>query len=361
MHKKQKLSLGIGALGAAAVLLSGCGGSSFQKNTFGNYANTLPAAFGLEPAAASSNLQQNPSFIETSGLGSVDSGTAYLTAASDFAVLKAPDGATLNVNVDPNSTGKVPLGFATGGAFISGTDIPAAVQTSASVVFRAALANGISSNNTPGINGASLSSTDPEWTLATLPMTLNVLKTGPLATGTYVTGTNETPAPFALPFTTSGVHTVVVTVSDDAGRQTATTFAIPVVRPSDIALFLQSFTVTTAATATTAAKTSQNPITPGDTVTIDGGAGTGTYPATGYNAATGKASAPTVADAQGTVVLFTTPGTHTVTETDAKGTVVQTSSFTLPATAAGTTIYTVPAPVLAQTSGVAGPHLIKQY
>ena len=51
MHKKQTLALtGIGMTGAA-VLLAGCGGNSFSKNTFGNYPNTLPYIYGLEPIA----------------------------------------------------------------------------------------------------------------------------------------------------------------------------------------------------------------------------------------------------------------------------------------------------------------------
>ena len=344
MHKKQNLMLGIGALGAAAVLLGGCGGSTFQKNSFGNYANTLPAAFGLEPAAASSNLQlpQNIAFVETSGLGSADGQTAFLTAASDFATLAAPDGALLNVNADPNATGKVPLGFASGGTFISGTAAPSAVQTGASVVFRAAIANGVSSNNSPTITVASLTSADPEAAaLGTLPLTFNDPKGGVLANGTYVTGTGGTPKPFTLPFQTSGIHTLITTISDDAGRQTATTFAIPVVTPANVALFLQNI-IADGQTGTPKPAA----IAAGDTVTIDGGAGLGVYPATGYNAATGKPSAPTLADPQGTVIFFVTPGTHTIVDTNvtpatakaAAVTTVTTQTLVVAATAAGTTI-----------------------
>jgi hypothetical protein len=342
MHKKQKLSLGIGALGAATVLLSGCGGSSFQKNTFGNYTNTLPAVFGLEPTAASSNLQQNPSFTETSGLGSADGQKAFLTAASDFSALAAPDGSALNVNADPNATGKVPLGFATGGTFISGTAAPTAVQTGTPVVFRAAIANGVSSNSTPAITTVNLSSADPEAAaLGTLPMTFNDPKGGVLANGTYVTGTNGTPTPFTLPFQTSGIHTLITTVSDDAGRQTATTFAVPVVTPANVALFLQN--VIADGQTGTAKPTA---IAAGDTVTIDGGAGLGVYPATGYNAATGKPSSPMTADPQGTVIFFVAPGTHTIVDTNvtpatakaAAVTTVTTQTLIVAATAAGTTI-----------------------
>lgn len=345
MHKKQTLSIGIGALGAAAVLLSGCGGSSFQKNTFGNYVNTVPAAFGLEAVAANANLQKNLNgalFFETSGLGSVDGKAAFLTAATDFAIVTATDGSKLAQNVDPSATGKVPLGYSAGGTYIDANGgngvAPTAVATGASAVFRAALANGISANNTPGISasGNTLTSTDPEWTLGTLPLTFAPVVGGPFSNATYVTGTNGTATPFTVPFKTSGVHTVLVTVADDAGRSTATTFSIPFVAAGNVALFLQNITPDNA--DGTAGKTAQ-PIPAGDTVTIDGGPGIGVYPATGYNAATGSPSAPTIADGQGTVVLFTTPGAHKIVDasTNAKG-VVTTTTQTITVAATPTTI-----------------------
>jgi|GEM_PF-1867033 len=355
MHKKQNLMLGIGALGAA-VVLSGCGGSSFQKNTFANLTNTLPASYGLEPLASNSVVQAgSPSFFETSGLGSPDSKTPYLTSAIDFTVIKTVDGAALPARVDPNATGKVPLGFSIGGSFIDGANgtavVASAVTSGTPAVFRAAIANGVANGNAPGITSVSLSSTDPEWTLGTLPMTFNDPGPGPLANGTYVTGTNQTPAPFAVPFKTSGIHTVIVTLADDAGRSTATTFALPSVAAGNVALFLQNFIVS-APTAKDANATTLSPITAGDTVTIDGGAGTGTYP-TGY--------AATTADAQGTVVLFAAPGTHTVTETDAKGVVVQTSTFTIAADAAGSTIIDVPVTTATTTTATAkASHLVKR-
>lgn len=349
MLKKRTFSLaGAGALGAAALLLSGCGGNSFSKNTFGNYAETLPAVYGLDPIAinpAATGLS-TPTGFELSGLGSPDGKTAYLTAATAFTVVQNPGGtASLPVNVNTVTSGapQLPYGFSTGGVYINaaaGSGVPAAaVLTGTSVTFRAALANGVASNNTPAISTATLTSTDPQWTLGTLPMTFNNVGSGPLANGTYVTGTNGTPTPFTLPFT-EGIHSVVVTVTDAAGRATATTFAIPVSAPSSVTLFLQSFTVVTAAVAATSttpavpATTSQNPITPGDLVSLDGG------------------TAQT-ADAQGTVIFFTTPGTHTITEKSADGaTTVQTATFSLPLTDAkgvvtggtpGTTVYGVPA------------------
>ena len=332
------LVLGVAGTGAA-LLLTGCGGSSFEKTTYGTYQNAVPAAYGVEGTGANGNISGangGPYFYETSGLGSADGAAAYLTEATDFAIPKNPNSATLLTGVDPNSTGKVPLGFSgtIGASAVSGTagqyidantsavpSHPLAVAPGASVVFRAALSNGVSSATRSIVpityNGVSLSSTDPEWTLGSLPLTFNYTKKGPFANATYVTGTpvstgQGTPLPFTVPFTTTGIHTVVLTVGDDAGQQTATTFAIPVVAPGSVVLLLQNIINP---------KGVSQPILPGDTVTIDGGAGIGLYPATGYNAATGKPSAPTTADAQGTVALFTTPGPHVITDTstDAKG------------------------------------------
>ncbi len=342
MLKKQTTSLlGIGALGAAALLLSGCGGSSFQKNTFASIPNTVPAAYGLEPVAASPvlNLPQNILYFETSGLGAAGSTAAYLTAASNFTIDKAPDGAGVSINIDPNGK-TVPLGFSTAGQYIDAATVatpavPTAVAPGASVVFRAALANGVSAGNTPEISSVTLTSADPQWTLGTLPLTFNNpgADSGPLANGTYVTGTGGAPVAFALPFTTSGIHTVAVTVVDAAGRQTTTTFSIPVVTSTDVALFFQN--ITTADETSTA-------ITPGDLVSLDGGTAV-------------------AADAQGTAILFTTPGTHTITESNADGTkTVQTATFTIPVSIsgpdgtsiplAGTTLYDVPADSVSGTT-----------
>jgi len=331
MHKKQILSLtSVSALGAATLLLSGCGGNSFTTQTFGTRLGLLPAVYGLDPVAANVILNNSPTGFELSGLSSPDGKTAFLTAATAFTIVTNPDKAGLPANVDINTDAAgspfFTYGFPTGGQFIDGAagkGVPAGtVQPGASVTFRAALANGSLGDTTTTISGATLTSTDPQWTLGTLPMTFNNVGTGPLANGTYVTGTGGTPAPFTLPFT-QGLHTVVATVTDSAGRVTSTTFTIPVAAPTSAVLAVQSFTVTVPATATAAATTKASAITAGNTVTLDGGTGV-------------------TADNLGTALFITTPGTHTVTETDAKSVVVQTSTFTLDATTAGTTVYTVP-------------------
>lgn len=302
MNQKRKLSLaGVGALGAAALLLSGCGGNSFSKQTFGNYAEVVPVAYGLDPIAINPNLQLTPVSYELSGLGSPDGKTAYLTAATAFSIVTNSGGATLPVNVDTGlgTTPQLPYGFSINGVYIdkaAGAGVsPAAAQSGASVTFRAALANGVANNATPPIASASLSSTDPEWTLGTLPLTFNDVRSGPLANGTYVTGTNGTPTPFTLPFTT-GIHSVVVTVTDAVGRVTATTFAIPVVATTDSAVLANvvatvpdGYPKNTTATITAATATITAPIT-------------------------GAVSQPTI-DAQSNVVLFASPGDQTVTAT----------------------------------------------
>ena len=321
MHKKRYsfLSLGLGAVGAA-LLLNGCGGGSFEKTSYGTYQNALPAAYGIEATAANGNISgpQGPFFYETSGLGSADGHTAYLAAASDFAIVKNPNGATLLAGVDPNSTGKVPLGFSSGvpgalptpGVYIDASSsaspaIPAAVAPGAQVVFRAAISNGVSSSARSTIpityNGVSLSSADSQWTLGTLPLTFNYLKTGPFANATYVTGTpvasgQGTPTPFAVPFTTTGIHPVVLTVNDDAGQQTATTFEIPVVAAADSAALINI-------TATVPAGSPS-----GTTATVTSATATITNPISG-------ATAQTTADTQGNVLLFAAPGAQTVSVT----------------------------------------------
>lgn len=352
------------------LLLAGCGGSSFEQKSFGAYQATVPAAYGLEPVAANGNISGKvggPFFYEVSGFGSPDGATPYLTAASGFAIIKSNSGASLPSGVDPGQTGAVPLGFGTGGSYVDAQfgpgAAPSAVQPGTSVVFRANISNGIDAGSRSTIpispTGQSLTSSDPEWTLGTLPLTFNYNNTGPFASATYVTGTpvqsgNGTPTPFPLPFKTTGLHTVILTVTDAEGQQTATTYVVPVVTPANVALFLQNFIVA-APTTNHPDATVANPITAGDTVTIDGGAGLGVYPA-GF--------APTTADAQGTVILFAAPGTHTVTETDSKRNTVQTSTFTIASGGAGTTLFDVPptgTTTPAATAGAVRAHSIRKH
>ncbi len=351
LKKQTRLLAGAGLLGATAVLLSGCGGGSFSKNTFNNYPNTLPYAYGIEPVAfyGQANAAGQQATIEGSGLQDAANGQAYISGASAFTIVTA-QGASLAGLADPNGTNVLPLGFSPGGQYVDAVNQTGAkvatvtsVAPGASVVFRAALANGTSSNNTsPGITGATLTSTDPALAgvaglTAGLTMTL-VQVGGAFSNATYATGTGGTAIPFTLPAETpTGIHTVTVTVSDAAGRVTATQFEFPVVASTEVALFLQNITVLTPAVAATPtiagapATPTTTAITPGDLVSLDGGTAV-------------------TADAQGTAIFFTTPGTHTITETKPDATAVQTATFTLPLTdakgvvtggAPGSTVYDV--------------------
>ena len=188
--------------------------------------------------------------------------------------------------------------------------------------------------------------TSSEVTGFTQPLTFDSAGTGNgLNAGQYTT------AAFTLPFTTSGIHQFTASVADASGQSSATTLGVVVVAPTDVALFLGSFDTgkPDPTSKTTPPADLFNAIAAGDMVKIDGGPGTGVYP-TGY--------AVTTPDANGSVVLFTQPGTHTVVETDSTGKVINTSTFTLPATAAGTTIYAVPAPAATTTAGVRQPHTV---
>ncbi len=314
MHNKKTLTLtGIGMLGAA-VLLAGCGGSSLSTQNLASRPNTLPYIYGLEPIAyqSSANANGRQEAIEGSGFQAASGGQAFITGDTAFTPTTAM-GATLPGPADPNGTGQLPTVFSIGGLYVdanpnnTATVTPVtAMPAGTSVVFRAAIANGQTSTGATGISGATLTSADAQLAsvaglTAGLPMTLNPVG-GAFSNATYVTGTGGTATPFTIPAsTTAGLHTVAATVTDSAGRVTSTTFIFPVVTPSTVCLFAQNITAdgqtgTPAATA----------IAAGDTVTIDGAAGTGTYPS-GYT--------PTIADPQGTVVFFVAPGTHTLVDT----------------------------------------------
>ncbi len=310
LKNQTRLSAGAGLLGAAAVLLSGCGGSSFSKNTFNNYPNTLPYAYGLEPVAyyGQGNAQGRQASVEGSGLQDATSGQAYITGASAFTIVTA-QGASLAGLADPNGTNVLPLGFSPKGLYVDAVNqsgaTPATVTSvvaGASVVFRAALANGSSSDNTaPGITGATLTSTDPALAavpgLTTgLPMTLDVVG-GAFSNATYVTGSGGAATPFTLPAgTPTGLHTVTVTVSDSAGRVTATQFEFPVVAAANAAV-LASIKGTVPDGSPT-----------DSTATVLSATATITAPVAG---ATDQAAI----DTQNNVLLFAAPGKQTITAT----------------------------------------------
>jgi len=341
LKKQTRLLAGAGLLGAAAVLLSGCGGGSFSKNTFNNYPNTLPYAYGIEPIAyyGQANAAGLQATIEGSGLQDAANGQAYITGASAFTVVTA-NGAALPSLADPNGTNVLPLGFSLKGLYVDAVNQTGAkvstvtsVAPGASVLFHAALSNGTSSNNTaPAITGATLTSTDPALAgvaglTAGLPMTLNVIG-GAFSNATYATGTGGTATPFTIPAgTPTGIHTMTVTVSDAAGRVTATQFEFPVVAAADAAVLANI------------APTVPEGSPAGTTVIVLSASATITAPTAGANA-------QTTVDTQNNVFLFAAPGEQTITATaqvevdDSKGKMVatytQTGTLAVPLTAGAT-------------------------
>ena len=326
-----------------AAILSGCGGATSGGAAGVATPDSSPVIYGLNAQAAVGGT-----LGETSGLGYTGSAgqVGVLTAATAYKTDSGPG--PLPVYQKGFAAG-IPLGFATAGTFITGP-VGAALPTTAAgaVVFRAYISTGAKGGNQIDLNTGSVVLTSSEVPSFSQPLTFDSagIGNGALGEGQYTTGTFALPAALA----TTGLHNLHTVISDVAGQKSETDFAFAEVDPGSVALFFQNFTVAVPATATAAATTMASAITAGDTVTIDGGAGTGTYP-TGF--------AATTADAQGTVVLFTTPGTHTVTETSSKGTVVQTSTFTIASTAAGTTIFDVPV-TTATTASAVPAHVIKR-
>jgi len=323
---------------ALAAVLSGCGGASTSSSSLAPTPDSGPVIYGLNAQAAVGGT-----FQEASGLGSSGTQVGVLTGATKYTTDSGA--APLPAYTSNFSTG-IPLGFATGGVYITGP-VGAALPTTdaGAVVFRTYISTGAKGGNTVDLDTNSVVLTSSEAAGFSQKLTFDGagIGTGALGQGQYTTGSFALPAALA----TTGVHSLTASVADVNGQKSHTDFAFVEVSPSDVALFLQNFIVAAPTTKNPAA-TAASAITAGNTVTIDGSAGIGTYPS-GYTA--------TTADAQGTVVLFTTPGVHTVTETDPKGAVVQTSTFTVAAEAVGTTVFDVPL-TEATTTAAAKPHVV---
>ena len=273
-------------LAAGLATLAGCGGDSAAQNSFGATKAADPAAIGLEPATAI-GAAANTDFRELSGLGTPDGTTAYVTAAT---------ASTASVLTAFASGTTIPLGFAPGGHFLD-DKYYGAVAPGASVVFRAALVNGQSSSGTvTAIDPSKVVLTTPEVAGFSLPLTFTRSNNGPLANASYTT------APFTVPFTTSGLHTFVLTVGDTSGKITTTTYTVVVLKPTDSVVIAQLVDAKGNGLA-------------GATATI-------TNPMGGV---TGQGTS----DAQGVVILFTSPGAQTITAKS--GTLTTTSNVTLTA------------------------------
>ena len=331
------------AAASLALALSGCGGTTFSKSSTAPSPYSDPVVQGLEPQAAVGGGNLPNPFLETSGLGSPDGTIGYITGAvnSDSVAISAIAIST-GTDASGSQVATTPLGFAPGGqyfssqggaAFLLADNLTPAFQAAkpgASVIFRASVANGVDPTTSPPsappiVPGSiKLTSTDPAWHTISglktddptdapngyLPLafdkTFALAPSGPLANDNYVTGAADasgnltgSPIAFALPFTTTGLHNLRVTVADTRAAVHHTDFQALVVAPSDSAIIVQA----------TDAK--GNPLG-GAVVTLDSGKITPTAPALDQT---------TTDPLTGVAIIFATPAKHTITITsqDAKG------------------------------------------
>jgi len=342
---KQKLT--ICALGAAlAFALSGCGGATSSKDSTAPSPYSDPAVEGLQPnAAVGAGTGLTSQYEETSGLGSPDGTIGYITGAVNSDSIAIPGIADPAGRFASGTSVTIPLGFAPGGLYFSSqggspflladgsTPAIQAAVPNASVIFRAAISNGVDPTTAPPsapplVPGSiKLTSTEAAWTSVAglktddtadapngyLPMAFDTTfakaPSGPLANGNYVTGSPDAsgnltgaPIPFAIPFTTTGLHNLRVTVADTRKVVHHTDFQTLVVASMDSAIIVQ------------AVDAKGNPIG-GATVTLDSGQITPTAPAVDQT---------TTDPLSGVAIIFATPAKHTITITgsDAKGNTV---------------------------------------
>ena len=209
------------ASSATAVILAGCGGgASTNNNNLSPVTPSTPTIYGIEPVGQIAGGE----LFETSGFGTADLSTGYVT------------GAVASTAQPPSSirtNGTIPLGFAPGSQYID-LSYGTAVLTGAPVIFRSYISNG---NDAGGkllaIVPSSVKLTSPELPAFSQPMTFTSVFNGPLANGQYTTST------FTLPFSTVGLHTVVSSVSDITPQTTTTTFKVAVVSPATACVVAQ--------------------------------------------------------------------------------------------------------------------------
>lgn len=350
---RQKLM--ICTVGAAALFaLSGCGGSSLSSSSVAPSPASDPVVEGLQPnAAAGGGSLPNP-YQETSGLGSPDGTIGYLTAAVDSDSVAIP-GIALSVSPSNSKLMTTPLGFAAGGQYFSSqggasflladnkTSAFQAAAPGTPVIFRAAIANGVDPTSSPVSapelvpSSIKLTSTDPAWASVTglktddatnapngyLPMAFDLAfsqaPSGPLANDNYVTGTADAKGnlvgsvtPFALPFTTPGLHNLRVTVADTRGKVHHTDFDVLILTPASAAIVAQIGYLSSKG------KFNQLGGPVDNTGTASGAAAISLDGAqvAGFDAAQ-PANPLTNPLLTSTVVLITTPGSHTLTVTGA--------------------------------------------
>lgn len=349
LKKSLRAAVPLASLGTLAVLLSGCGGASNNNTQVVATPDSGPVIYGVNALALDTGVTTTGETSSLTFTTTTTSAAGVVTPVMQSAIVGAINYKTVSGNgplpaykstfpATGTSDAGVPLGFAPGGSYFNNTAAVSGVpSTATNLVFGIYVSPPVKNGSPVDINPSSIVLTSPESASFSLPI---VFDPNFGTTTTNVSPTQYKTAPFAIPafMQTTGLHDLKASIADVAGQSSTTDFAVPVVAPTDVALFLQSINVLVPATTTpvAAASVTNTAITPGDTVTIDGGKGIGVYPA-GYTG--------TLADEQGTVFLFTTPGTHTVVETDPKGVVVQTETFTLdPKTTPGTTLLAPPTP-----------------
>ena len=293
--------LPLSGLGAAiAAVLSGCGGATTGGSAGVATPDSSPVIYGLNAQAAIGGT-----FNATSGLAYTGSGgqTGVLTGATAYKTDAGPG--PLPVYQKGFSTG-IPLGFPTGGAFLTGP-IGGALPTASAgaVVFRAYISTGAKGGNQVDLNTGSVVLTSSESSTFSQPLTFDGagIGTGPLGQGQYTTATFALPAALA----TTGLHNLHTVVSDVAGQKSETDFDFVEVGPGDVALYAGNITADGQAKPVAAA------IAPGDVGELDN--------ANGTPVVTTSARQQATADAQGTIILFAPAGSYVfkTTSTDSKG------------------------------------------
>ncbi len=286
---------------ACVTILSGCGGASNGTPLLPT-PTSGPAVNGL-----SANDALGGTLFEVSGLASADASTAYLTGP----VASTAKPSTV---VASSFGGTIPLGFAPDGSFgVATLNAGTAVAPGASVIFGANISGGNSATAPIAINPNSVVLTSPEvsgfsqplkFTTAFSNQTHGTAKTpSPLAAAQYAT------AVFTLPFTTTGLHSLRVAVSDAAGQSSTTDFDTVVVGPSDGALYAANIVI---ASTKTPGTTTTSALSPGDVVELDD-------PTTGAAVTTAGARQQATADGNGVAILFAPAGTYAVKATSADG------------------------------------------
>ena len=276
------LGLALAGFALAGFALAGCGGATTATEQLTPTRDASPTVYGLQAEA----FFQGGEFLQTSGLGTPDGATGFLTGAVDYAGTPIP--------IQDVGNGKIPLGFAPRGTYIN-REPSGAVAPGTQVIFGAYLANGIDAASGDLVDldpsGVTLTTRRPDGSEQipgfSLPLNFSLNPEGALANAQYRT------APFTLPFGTTGLHSFAVTVTDVRGASnplgTSTTFFdVVVVTPTDVAIVARIL------------DDAGDPA-PGATATI-------TNPVA-------DARAQTTADDNGVVVLFTTPGVQTYTVT----------------------------------------------